>query len=248
MESNKSLTIPIAIIIAGAIVAGAILLTQLAPKLGSSKNTAEVKNPQDLLPPVTDKDYIYGNPKAPIMVVEYSDPSCPFCKLYHSTMVSLMKDYAKDGKVAWVYRHYPLNKPMADGTILHPNAGNEAHAMECVGSLGGKDKFFDFAKVLYETTPGVTSKSPTGLDQTLLPKMAAQVGINENDFNACMTSGKFKQKIDEEFITGSAAGVSGTPFSFVITSSGKKVPVEGADMKSLKTTIDALLITEVKAE
>jgi protein-disulfide isomerase len=243
MEPNKSLTIPIAIIIAGAIVAGAILLTQLSPKLGGLSNRNESKT-QDLLPPVTDKDYIYGNPNAPIMVIEYSDPSCPYCKLYHTTMTSLMKDYAKDGKVAWVYRHYPLNKPMANGAILHPNSGNESHAIECAGSLGGSDKFYEYAKLLYETTPSVTSQSPNGLDQTLLPKMATQIGLNENDFNQCMTSGKFTKKIEDEFNTGTLAGVTGTPYTFVITKTGKKIPVEGADMKSLKTAIDALLATD----
>jgi protein-disulfide isomerase len=89
------------------------------------------------LKPVTAADHIRGDINAPVKIVEFSDIDCPFCKRFHSTMQEVMKTYGDSGKVAWVYRHFPL-------TQLHPDAANKAEASECVAELGGNDKFWAF--------------------------------------------------------------------------------------------------------
>ena len=66
-------------------------------------------------------------------------------------MNQIMKKY--DGKVAWVYRHYPIDKPNARGQILHPDAGTKAQAAECVASLGGNDAFWKYTDALFNTIP-----------------------------------------------------------------------------------------------
>lgn len=89
------------------------------------------------LKPVTSADHIRGDINAPVKIVEFSDIDCPFCKRFHTTMLEVMNTYGKEGKVAWVYRHFPL-------TQLHPDAANKAEASECVAELGGNDKFWEF--------------------------------------------------------------------------------------------------------
>jgi hypothetical protein len=79
-----------------------------------------------------------GNADAELVIVEYSDFECPYCSKFHKTMEQVMADYGKDGKVAWVYRHYPLD--------FHQNAMPTAVASECVARIGGDAKFFEFAK------------------------------------------------------------------------------------------------------
>ncbi|MFA6602909.1 MAG: thioredoxin domain-containing protein, partial [Candidatus Shapirobacteria bacterium] len=91
------------------------------------------------MPAVTDKDHIRGNKNAAIVLVEYSDYECPFCKNFHSTMQQVAKDYGN--KVAWVYRHYPLP--------FHTNAQMEAEAAECVADVGGNDKFWQYTDLVY---------------------------------------------------------------------------------------------------
>ena len=113
-----------------------------------------------------------------------------------------MSDYGTSGNIAWVYRHYTLDKPDANGNILHPNAGHEAQSMECAGSLGGNDKFWAFVNRLYEITPSVTGQTPKGLDQNELPKIAQFAGINTTDFNNCLATNKFKDKVDASFVAG----------------------------------------------
>jgi protein-disulfide isomerase len=115
-----------------------------------------VKNAKITLDPVTEKDHITGNPQADVVLIEYSDTECPFCKRFHETMIQVMAEYGASGKVAWVYRHFPLD-------ALHSKARHEAEATECATELGGNEKFWAYLNKLEEITP-----SNNGLDASLL--------------------------------------------------------------------------------
>jgi protein-disulfide isomerase len=118
---------------------------------GDTKDAVEVN-----IPPVTEKDFIVGNPNAEIKIVEYSDTECPFSKRFHQTMLDIMKEYEAGGKVAWVYRYFPL-----DG--LHQKARHEAEAVACAAEQGGNTKFWEYLDLLFKITP-----SNDGLDSSLL--------------------------------------------------------------------------------
>src|SRR3546814_2871400 len=68
-----------------------------------------------------------GSPDASVKVIEFSDFECPFCKGFHRTMGQVMEEYGQDGKVAWVYRHFPIDS-------IHSKARKEAQASECARS------------------------------------------------------------------------------------------------------------------
>lgn len=87
--------------------------------------------------PVTEDDHLRGDIDAEIMIIEYSDFDCPFCKRFHETMLSVIEKYPAN-EVAWVYRHFPLEQ-------LHPNAPAVALASECVADLGSDAAFWKFA-------------------------------------------------------------------------------------------------------
>ncbi|MCK9352115.1 MAG: thioredoxin domain-containing protein [Candidatus Paceibacterota bacterium] len=118
---------------------------------GETKDATEVN-----IPPVTANDRITGNIDAPIKIVDYSDTECPFCKRFHQTMLDIMKEYGASGKVAWVYRHFPL-----DG--LHQKARYEAEAAECAFEQGGNTKFWEYLDLMFKVTP-----SNDGLDVEFL--------------------------------------------------------------------------------
>jgi protein-disulfide isomerase len=67
------------------------------------------------------RDHIYGNPNAPVSLIEYSDLECPYCKQFHSTPKEIVE--ASGGKVNWVYRHFLLG-------MHNPGAQKEAEASE----------------------------------------------------------------------------------------------------------------------
>lgn len=215
VKAPSILNIPTAILIAGAIIAGSIIWTKV-PRSHTPVSQNKTDSFEQSLKPITAEDHILGNPKAKIKILEYSDTSCPFCKIFHNTMRQIMTDYGSSGNVAWVYRHYPLDKPRADGFILHPNAGHEAQALECAGNIGGNDKFWKYTNRLYEITPSVTGDSPKGLDQKQLPEIAKFAGINVEEFNNCLSTNKFKSKVESQFMDGVNIGIQGTPSSIVI--------------------------------
>ncbi len=233
---------PGAVIIAGAIIAIAIVWTHkpaVAPTVPSTAQVAQVD-----MAPITSADHIWGNPDAPVKIVEYSDPSCPYCKTFQPVVTQIMNTYGPTGQVAWVYRHFPMDKEgtRSDGGILHPNAGHEAQAFECAASLGGNTTFWKFVDAFYAATPSVTNTSPAGLDQKKLPDIAKSVGLNPVSFNDCVASGQFKDKVEKQYLDGINAGVSGTPYSVIITPSGSKIPMIGyVPYATVKQSIDALL-------
>lgn len=181
----------------------------------------------EAMAPITDKDWVKGNRQAKVSVVEYSDTECPFCKRFHPTMQQLIKEYPND--VNWVYRHFPL-------TSLHPKAPKEAEATECAGELAGNDGFWKYLDRLFEVTP-----ANNGLDPAELPKIAEYVGLNKAKFEACLNSGTYGQKVEDQVNDAVAAGGQGTPYSVVVVGD-QKIPVSGAvPFTQLKTIIDSVL-------
>lgn len=240
-ETHPLLTLPSAIVIAAVLIAAAIVWSQ--KPIATNEQTNKQEAPKLILKPVTSDDHIFGNPNAPVKIVEYSDTACPFCKTFHPTMEKIMSEYGPSGKVAWVYRHFPLDKPRSDGFVLHPNAGNEAEALECADALGGNDAFWKYTNRLYEITPSVTSATPDGLDQKQLPEIAKFAGLDAVSFNECLTSDRFDQKVEDQYLSGVNAGISGTPYSLAVSSTGKQIPINGAQpYANVKAIIDSLLI------
>lgn len=235
-EPKLELSTPMAIVVAGALIAGAVYFSSVQPKNTNQANQQPTGgNNLENVRPISSKDHIRGNINAPIKIVEYSDTECPFCKQFHYTMKQVMDEY--EGKVLWVYRHFPLYKPNSQGFALHPKALKEAEAIECANELGGNDKFWEYLDRLYEITP-----SNNGLDEAELPKIAQYVGLDVARFNSCLNSGKYKKLIDEDLQNAWDTGGTGTPWSIVIAKDGRKYPINGAQpYEIVKDNIDSLL-------
>ena len=223
-QTRNSYAVPIAIVVAGALIAGAVFFTRSEGNtpITSGGGTASMR-------PIDSKDHIIGNPEAPIIVVEYSDTECPYCKNFHTTMREIMATYGKDGKVAWVYRHFPIPS-------LHAKATKEAEALECAAELGGETKFWEYTNRLYEVTP-----SNDGLEAAQLPTLAVEVGLNKNAFENCLSSGRHQARVERDVQDGLAIGIRGTPHS-VVVAGGEQVPLEGAQPLSvMQNFIEAVL-------
>ena len=241
-QPNKYM-VPLAIVVAGVLIAGAVIYSSgknsATPTVAGNNVNNAVANQQlpqedtgslDQIATISASDHIRGNPDAPVKIVEYSDTECPFCKRFHDTMKQVMDEYGKSGKVAWVYRQFPLVQ-------LHPKAPKEAEALECANELGGSDKFWTYTDRLYEVTP-----SNNGLDPAELPKIAQYVGLNVNKFNTCLNSGKYAQHVEQDTQNANATGGNGTPWSIVVAKNSKKYPLSGAQpYASVKALIEQAL-------
>ncbi len=160
-------------------------------------------------------DHIRGDPAAPATLVEYSDFECPFCKRFHPTAKRLVDE--SNGQLKWVYRHFPLDE-------LHSKARKEAVASECAAEIGGNGAFWKFADRFYELTP---SNDRTDLG-TVLPQIAGEIGLDKARFAECLSSGKYDRRIAEDIENATATGGRGTPWSIIVTKSGKTYPLSGA--------------------
>lgn len=217
---------PGAIVVAGALIAIAVYAGG-ARGVGPVAN-APVKLDDLKVVPVSAKDHIIGSANAEVVIIEYSDTECPYCKVFHNTMKTVMNDYK--GRVAWVYRHLPIPS-------LHAKAPLEAAATECVAELGGNEAFWKYLDKIFAAT-----NSNDSLDSTLLPIMAVEVGIDEAKFNTCLASGKYNKAIEDSAEEGFEAGARGTPYSLIMTKDGVQNVVNGADpLNTLKGKIDLVL-------
>lgn len=221
LKTNKGSTaVPIAIVAAGLLIAAALYFAlgnkaqaPAAPANGGEEPAAAVTVN---VPGVQASDHILGNPDAEIVIIEYSDTECPFCKSHHESMHQVIDKYGADGKVAWVYRQLPLAQ-------LHSKAPAEAQATECAASLGGNEAFWAFTDKVYSETP-----SNDGLDLSKLPDFAEEVGLDKAAFEACLASDTGKDVIEKHLQEALAAtgGRIGTPHN-VILFQGEQIPAAG---------------------
>ncbi|MBU6310511.1 thioredoxin domain-containing protein [Patescibacteria group bacterium] len=204
--------IAIAIIVVGAMIAYA-LYSALRPEqslvLGQSARVSEA-------PPITEADHVLGNPDAPIKIITYTDLDCPYCRSFHAVMKQLMAVYGTNGSVAWVYRHFPLVE-------LHPNAPALAEASECAAELGGTDAFWKFMDGAF-----TADRLNDRFDMTQLEPVAASAGVPLQQFRDCMSSGRHRAAIKEEFEDAKKAGATGTPFSIVMSAGNPALPISGS--------------------
>ena len=222
--------LPVTIVIAGALIAGAVFLSGKGSTQPGNTNTnqngqitARAYDPA--------KDHILGNPNAKIKVVEYADLECPYCKVFNTTMHQVISFYGMTGNVAWVFRPFPLSQ-------IHSKAPTEAQAAECAADQGGDAAFFKYIDAVYAITP-----SENNLDLAELPKLAQQIGINVDQFNSCLSSGKYAQKVQDSYNEAISEGGQGTPYTLImINGSTDAVALSGAQpYDSMRAAIDAVL-------
>ncbi len=230
VPSRQSWAIPVAIIVGFGFIAAAIYLSgNKAPEniIGNKDETAETAKTGSINP-VTADDHIRGNPNAPIVIVEYSDYDCPFCKQFHETMKRIMEEYGASGRVAWVYRHFPLES-------LHPSAPYIAEASECVASLAGNDAFWKFSDLVFG------ERGPNELTNVArLKEFAVTAGAESEGFDNCMSSKEKRALVDEDFQNAVAIGARGTPHSVILIGK-EQITINGAQPYTVvKQMIDSL--------
>jgi protein-disulfide isomerase len=140
---------------------------------------------------------ILGAADAPVTVVEFTDYQCPFCKRFVQTTFPLLKrDFIDTGKVRWIVRDLPLG--------FHPNANKAAQAAHCAGEQG---KFWEMRDTLFRNNANL------GIDQ--LPGYAREIGLDNDAFDACLSSDRHQAQIAQDGEEANRIRVTGTP-SFVI--------------------------------
>lgn len=226
---QKDYFLPASVLLAGLLIAGAVLYTNSFKDGGQ---TAIVSDNTNQTPPaqvsleLNAEDVILGDPSAPVTLIEYGDFQCPYCGRFFSQTEPLIKEqYVRSGKVKFVYRHF---------AFLGPESVEAAKAVECAKEQG---KFWEFHDALYKAEVADGEEHNGNLNAALFKSLAGQLGLNVVSFSACLNSNKYADKIQRDYDNAVAAGVRSTPTTFV-----NSQKIEGAvPFASFKSLIDNLL-------
>lgn len=165
-------------------------------------------------------DNSMGAPNAPIKVEEFADFQCPFCEQFHKNTEPLLRQYYIDtGKVQYTFRSMGnfvsdniARANRAQGKDTPPTTESEDAALAAY-CAGDQNKFWEMHAYLFANALGEDAGSFT---DRRLAAIAKKAGLDMDQFNSCYSSGKFKDRVQQDAQDGQAANITGTP-GFIIT-------------------------------
>jgi len=175
-------------------------------------------------------DNSMGDSNAPITIEEFSDFQCPFCERFHEETEPLLRQYYIDtGKVRFVYRSMGNfvsdNIARAKGTPAKTESQDAALAAYCAGD---QNKFWEMHAHIFANALGEDVGSYT---DERLKTIAQKTGLDMDQFNSCYDSGKYQDRVQQDFEDGQAAGINGTPgflVTYTVNGETKTKLIEGA--------------------
>lgn len=196
--------------------AGATLLA--LPLAGAALAQTPAPSPQDAVKSALE-GITYGDPKAPVTVVEYASLACSHCADFNNTILPKIKaEFIDTGQVKLVFKDYPLNAPGLRASML----------VHCVGGDRGKA----LKNALFKT-------QGAWLNQDYMKHIAQTArlaGVSQQAFDACMANKPLEDTvIQSQQVASQKYAVNSTP-TFIINDGAAKI--EGANEQAL---IDALV-------
>jgi len=170
-----------------------LVLLSYALSIGASKSLS-VKETLAAL----GKGPTLGSASAPVTLVEFSDFQCSFCKKFWAdTLPKLTASYVQQGQVQIIYRHF---------AILGKFSEQAAMAADCAGEQG---KFWQYHDQLFANQGGFA------FTHFKLEQYARALELNSANFKRCLTSEKYRKKVEGETAVAASLGARGTPTFFV---------------------------------
>jgi protein-disulfide isomerase len=182
-----------------------------------------------------------GDPNAPILIEEFSDFQCPFCKrFYTETEPLLIEFFVQTNKIRFSYR--------SAGNWVSSNLGgvntesqDAAAAAYCAGD---QNKFWEMHAALFANNRDVENQG--SFSDRRLTALAESVGLDMADFQDCYNSGKYKDRVQQDFDDATAAGINGTPFfimTYKVNGETKTETIDGAQpITEFQQKIEAALL------
>lgn len=171
-----------------------------------TQKTDEI-TPEELLSPLPD-DKLLGDPKAPILMIEYASLTCYHCSLFHRDVFpKVKKKYIDTGKMLYVFRHFPLDYRGLKAAML-------SYCYE------KQEDYFNFNKAVFNS---IDSWNYSNLsDLTVLQRIAALSNLKQDAFNQCINDKKMMDKIiNDKSLAINKLGIMATPIFFIKLNDGK---------------------------
>jgi protein-disulfide isomerase len=143
-----------------------------------------------------------GDPEAPVVVEVFSDFQCSACEVYYSNVEGeIIAAYVSTGDVYYVYRSM--------GPFLGAESSSSAAAAYCAGDQG---MYWEYHDIIYSN---FSSGDTGGYSKKRLVAMADEIGLDTSEFKSCLNDDKYISLVNEDYVDGTQAGVTGTPSFFV---------------------------------
>lgn len=149
----------------------------------------------ELRVPVSAADHIRGGAKGQVVLVEYGDYQCPYCRMAHGQVMQLGEHFGD--ALTYVFRHFPL-------TEIHPTAELAAETAEFAGA---QNRFWDMHDAIHS--------NQDELSPEFLLDRAQALGFPESSLETALEAGTYQPKVKQDFLGGVRSGVNGTPAFFV---------------------------------
>ncbi len=168
----------------------------------------------------TDGAANFGTQGAPVVIVEFSDFQCPFCK-QEAAMLRANLPVAFPTQVHLYFKEFPLEN-------LHPWAKAAAIDSRCVLKQSGTD-YWDFHDWLFSHQTDITLEN---LKDKVMEWAKAKTGIDSAKLGQCIDSRATEAEVNRSQADGRALGVDQTPMLYV---NGRKIPgqIEWPQLKSI---------------
>lgn len=157
---------------------------------------------------------VFGDPKAPITIVEYGDFECPVCRNFHDAIRGMLPKYPQ---VKLVFKDFPLDQ-------IHPWARTAALAGRCAYQQDPK-AFWKMYDLIYDNQELISASD--AYDKMM--EFAGKANLNAENFKACLASPQATAVIDASLENGKMVDVNSTPTLFV---NGRRL--EGGDPHALE--------------
>lgn len=182
------------------------------------------------VPALRSSDRVEGSRDAEILIIEYSDLECPYCKQLNASLQTIQKEFG--GKVAHVFRQFPISS-------LHANAPMEAEAAECVAEQAGDKGFYSFINAVFAGS----SSTGTSYTEASIQTLAGSLGFDSAKLKECMASDRKVAAVNASYKEAKDLGMTGTPTWFVIRTSDNETrqAVGTKKTESIREVINQLL-------
>lgn len=214
------------IIVAVALIGGGVLLYAMR---GGSAAVEPVElgelEQQDLIG-MAQPAGVYGDPDAPITIMEFVDYQCPKCKefgLFVKPQVDVA--YIRTGQARLVVHDFPL-------LALHPHAFVAARAARCAGD---QDRYFEYHDLVFETQD---DWSPMGNAIGHFNGLADELELDAQAFRDCLESDRHAKVVTANMKLGLALGVGGTPTLLVHRGGPPVVRLGGSGFLDVQQAIE----------
>ena len=163
-----------------------------------------------------------GTPGAPVVLVEFSDFQCPYCKVEAQEIrKNLLATYPT--QVRLYFKTFPLES-------LHPWAKAAAIASKCVAKQN-PDAFWTYHDWIFEHQAEIT---PENLKEKILGWAKDTKGIDSLQLGQCMDSKATEAEVNEDQMEGQKLEINGTPTLFV---NGRRI-TQTIDWSNLMNIVD----------